>query len=62
MTSRRSGSFLRRLPIPPGVDINKAEASCKNGMLTIRLPRPHRRGDSVRQIPISTEPRQKKAA
>jgi len=62
MTSRRSGSFLRRLPIPPGVDINKADGSCKNGMLTIRLPRTHRGGDSVRQIPINTEPRQKKAA
>ncbi len=62
MVSRRSGSFVRRLPIPPGVDVNKAEASCKNGMLTIRLPRTHRRGETVRQIPISTETRQRKAA
>jgi len=62
MSSRRAGAFVRRIPIPPGVDINKAEGSCKNGMLTIRLPRTHRRGDSVRQIPINTEPRQKKAA
>jgi HSP20 family protein len=62
MMARRSGSFLRRIPIPPGVDINKAEASCKNGMLTIRLPRAHRRGETGRQIPVNTEPRQKKAA
>jgi HSP20 family protein len=62
MSSRRAGAFVRRIPIPPGVDVNKAEASCKNGILAIRFPRTHRRAENVRQIPITTESRQKKAA
>ncbi|HZR79540.1 MAG TPA: Hsp20/alpha crystallin family protein [Candidatus Binatia bacterium] len=33
------GSFLRTIPLPPGVDPDKAEASFKRGVLTVTLPK-----------------------
>jgi len=36
---RRSGSFERRFAVPEGVDTDKIEASFKNGILTVRLPK-----------------------
>ena len=36
---RRYGSFCRRFRLPEDVDADKAEASFKNGVLEIRLPK-----------------------
>ncbi|PWB53414.1 MAG: heat-shock protein [Nitrosomonadales bacterium] len=36
---RAYGSFQRAIPLPGNVDIDKAEASYKNGVLTVRLPK-----------------------
>jgi HSP20 family protein len=36
---RRFGSFERRFAVPEGVDTEKIEASFKNGILTVRLPK-----------------------
>jgi HSP20 family protein len=36
---RAYGSFQRSIPLPHNVDIDKAEANYKNGVLTIRLPK-----------------------
>jgi HSP20 family protein len=36
---RRFGSFERRFAVPKGVDIDKVEASFRNGILTVRLPK-----------------------
>lgn len=36
---RRFGSFERRFRIPEGVDTDKIEASFKNGVLTVTLPK-----------------------
>lgn len=36
---RAYGSFQRAIPLPSNVDIDKAEASYKNGVLTVRLPK-----------------------
>ncbi|MGA1980480.1 MAG: Hsp20/alpha crystallin family protein [Sedimentisphaerales bacterium] len=36
---RSYGSFRRELGLPNDVDSSKAEASCKNGVLTITLPK-----------------------
>jgi HSP20 family protein len=36
---RRSGSFARTLPLPVAVDADKAQASFKDGTITITLPK-----------------------
>jgi HSP20 family protein len=36
---RAYGTFQRSIPLPRNVDTDKAEASYKNGVLTIRLPK-----------------------
>lgn len=36
---RAYGSFQRAIPLPGNVDIDKAEASYKSGVLTVRLPK-----------------------
>jgi HSP20 family protein len=36
---RRFGSFRRSFAVPEGVDTDKIEASFKNGILTVRLPK-----------------------
>jgi HSP20 family protein len=36
---RRYGSFVRTMPLPPGLDVDKADARAKNGVLTIRIPK-----------------------
>jgi HSP20 family protein len=36
---RHFGSFERHLALPEGVDTDKIEASFKNGVLTVRLPK-----------------------
>ncbi|TQE98480.1 MAG: Hsp20/alpha crystallin family protein [Spiribacter salinus] len=38
LSERSYGSFLRSLPLPPGIDAEKAEAKFRNGILTVRLP------------------------
>lgn len=38
LSERSYGSVYRSIPLPAGVDSDKAEASFKNGVLTIRLP------------------------
>jgi HSP20 family protein len=36
---RRTGEFRRRIPLPFPVDAGKIEASAKNGLVTIQLPK-----------------------
>jgi HSP20 family protein len=36
---RSSGEFSRSLQLPADLDLTKAEASCKHGMLTVRIPK-----------------------
>jgi HSP20 family protein len=36
---RGAGQFSRSLQLPADVDLLRAEASCKHGMLTIRIPK-----------------------
>lgn len=36
---RGSGQFSRSLQLPADVDLTRAEASCKHGILTIRVPK-----------------------
>jgi len=36
---RAGGEFSRSLELPADLDVARAEASCKHGMLTIRIPK-----------------------
>ncbi|MDE2311342.1 MAG: Hsp20/alpha crystallin family protein [Betaproteobacteria bacterium] len=48
---RAYGAFQRTIPLPRNVDAEKAEASYKNGVLSIRLPKVA--GGNGRTIPVS---------
>jgi HSP20 family protein len=39
ISERRFGSFQRSFQVPDGVDADKIEASFKNGVLTVKLPK-----------------------
>lgn len=46
---RAYGSFQRAIPLPRNVDADKAEATYRNGVLTVRVPKsPAASGTSVR--------------
>lgn len=48
---RAYGAFQRTIPLPRNVDAEKAEASYRNGVLTVRLPKVD--GANGRNIPVS---------
>ena len=50
---RRYGTFSRLIPLPEnGVDTDNAEASYKNGVLSIKLPKASGYRESVKKIPV----------
>ena len=52
MSERHYGSFYRTVPLPAGVDPDKAEATFKNGVLTVTLPKTDEAMASVKRIPV----------
>ena len=50
---RRYGSFLRTVPLPPGLDLDRAEARVKRGVLTVKIPKTGA-FSTMRRIPIET--------
>lgn len=48
---RAYGAFERVIPLPRSVDVDKAEASFRNGVLTVRLPKGA--SDKARAIQVS---------
>lgn len=50
---RSSGAFERRFRLEWDVDADKLEASFKNGVLDVRVPKPVEEQNTVRSIPIS---------
>ncbi len=52
-SERSYGQFYRLIPLPEGVDIEKAKGEFKDGVLRIRVPFSEEHGKR-RQIPIST--------
>ena len=46
------GAIYRTIPLPPGVDGEKAQASFKNGVLTIKLPQTPEAQAKVRKIAV----------
>lgn len=53
---RYGGAFSRSIRLPAPVDAEKVNASLKNGVLTLELPKTE--GAKPRQIPIRAEPEQ----
>jgi HSP20 family protein len=51
LMERAYGAFQRTVPLPRNVDSDKAEASYKNGVLTVRLPKTA--AENIRAIPVS---------
>lgn len=52
LSERSYGAVYRTIPLPPGVDGDKAEASFRNGVLTIRLPQTAEAQSKVRRIEV----------
>lgn len=50
-SERRYGSFYRQVPLPPGLDLDKAQAQFQNGLLKVRLPKTESAQQRVRRIP-----------
>ncbi|MGT2455520.1 Hsp20/alpha crystallin family protein [Cupriavidus basilensis] len=49
---RAFGQFQRAIPLPSGVDLERAEANFENGMLTVRVPKAARAPAATRCIEI----------
>ena len=51
---RYYGSFSRRIPLPSGVNFDKAKASFKNGVLTVELPKTEEARRMRRKIEVKS--------
>jgi len=54
-SERSYGRFERRIGLPRGVDRDKANATFRNGVLTVTLPRKEAANENVRRIPVNGE-------
>jgi HSP20 family protein len=53
ISEARYGSFVRTVPLPPGLETDRAEARAKHGVVTVKIPKAQAR-TGTRRIPIST--------
>lgn len=53
-TSQSRRSFHRMIPVPPGVDPEKAEAVFKRGVLTVTLPKTEEAKAKVKRIDVKS--------
>lgn len=53
-TERSFGRFERTIPLPEDVDVDKAEANFKNGVLTVQIPKTGDK-ETGRKLDIKTE-------
>ena len=53
VVERRYGSFVRTVPLPPGLDLDRADARVKRGVLTVKIPKTAA-FSTMRRIPIET--------
>ncbi|HEV2364004.1 MAG TPA: Hsp20/alpha crystallin family protein [Caulobacteraceae bacterium] len=51
-SERSYGRFQRAIPLPQEIDADKAEATCKNGVLKITLPKNPRAAEKSHRIEI----------
>ncbi|MGR3381911.1 Hsp20/alpha crystallin family protein [Roseovarius indicus] len=53
-SSQSRRSFHRMIPVPPGVDADKAEAEFKRGVLTVTLPKTEEARARVKRINVKS--------
>lgn len=53
-SERSYGRFYRMIPLPEGVDAEKAKAQFKDGVLQVEIPLPPSAQPKTREIPIKT--------
>ena len=53
VSASRSERFVRTVPLPPGLDLDRAEARVSRGVLTVKFPKVDAR-PGARRIPIAT--------
>lgn len=51
LTRHANGSYQRVIPLPNNIDSGRAEIRCKNGVLTVRLPKVSNDKTRVNSIP-----------
>jgi HSP20 family protein len=54
LSERRYGSFERRFPVPEGVDLERVDASFKQGVLTVTLPKTAEAQKPTKTIEVKT--------
>jgi HSP20 family protein len=54
VSERSYGSIYRSIPLPAGVDSEKAEATFRNGVLTVRLPQSPEAKAKVKRIAVKS--------
>lgn len=54
-SERSYGRFERRIGLPRGIERDKAQASFRNGVLTVTLPRSAEANENVRRIPVKAK-------
>lgn len=54
VSERSYGSVYRSIPLPPGVDTDKAEATFRNGVLTVRLPQTAEAKEKVGRVEVKS--------
>jgi len=52
VSERRFGSFARRIALPEGIDQDKIDATFRNGVLTVRLPKTREAQHPARKIKV----------
>lgn len=55
LSERSYGAIWRSIPLPPGVDGEKAEASFRNGVLNVRLPQTEEAQAKVKRIAVKAD-------
>lgn len=53
-SERRYGSFSRVIPLASDIEVDKAEARFKKGVLHITIPKTEKAGEDVKKIPIKS--------
>jgi HSP20 family protein len=54
-SERSYGRFERRIALPKGIEADKANATFKNGVLTVTLPKSAASNENVRRIPVNSK-------
>ena len=53
-SERSYGRFERRIALPKGIEADKANATFRNGVLTVTLPKSAAANENVRRIPVNS--------